>query len=151
MTSKRANAVNRAIAEACGYYIYHYDKDHPAQCYYMLSIPNDCHWAGWDQLRFRNEWGQWKAGERKTEKEAWNDVPDYYNSLDEAIAAAGELLPGRWQLIHFNSGFRFDWSDNTDKWYDIHPKSNAPADIASAICEAIVTARQMVVESEVSE
>jgi hypothetical protein len=88
----KAQAVNRRIAELCGYYIYHYDKDHPDRCYYMLSIPNDCHWTGWDQLRFRNEWGQWNAGERKTENAAWNDAPDYYNSLDESIEAAGELL-----------------------------------------------------------
>lgn len=118
MTSKRADAVNRAIAAALGLEV-RQNKDKFEQTkYHIFPAVEDF-------------------------------LSDYATDMNAAIAAAGELLPGRWQLIHFNSGFRFDWSDNTDKWYDIHPKSNAPADIAAAICEAIVTARQLVVESEV--
>lgn len=32
--------LNRAVAEARGYTIYHYDKDYAEQCYYALTAPD---------------------------------------------------------------------------------------------------------------
>jgi len=61
------------------YSIYHYDKDHPDGCYYMLVDEN------FESVT--DEVG-WSVGERKTEKEAWKDCPNY--STD--IAAAFEVV-----------------------------------------------------------
>lgn len=124
-------AVNKAIAELCGYYMYHYDKDFEKNCYYMLSVPNDCFWAGHDQERFRHEWGQWHAGERKTEQEAWLDAPDYYHSTDA-------VFPVGYEKLKLGKLMRAVESGNGD-----------PQSIAAAICEAILQSRGIMIgESE---
>lgn len=51
--------LNRALAELMGYTVYHYDKDVPERCYYMLVDPT----------------GDYSTIERPTEAIAWLDEP----------------------------------------------------------------------------
>lgn len=62
------------IAKMLGYSIYHYDKDHPEHCYYML----------WDAE------GQpvvpiYPENQRKTEAEAWQDAPNWPEDIALAL------------------------------------------------------------------
>ena len=66
------------IAEkVMGYSIYHYDKDHPDNCYYML-MDNE----------FNPVNAIYPSNQKKTEAEAWEDCPNF--STD--IAAAFEVV-----------------------------------------------------------
>ncbi|WP_340398006.1 hypothetical protein NST50_14010 [Paenibacillus sp. FSL E2-0202] len=51
--------LNRALAELKGYTVYHYDKDVPERCYYLLVDPT----------------GDYSTIERPTEAIAWLDAP----------------------------------------------------------------------------
>jgi len=62
-----------------GYSIYHYDKDVPERCYYMLTD---------DKGDPVTPYEGWHTGERKTEEEAWGDCPNY----SEDIGAAWEVV-----------------------------------------------------------
>ncbi|MBY3623788.1 hypothetical protein HGO21_30190 [Acinetobacter sp. CUI P1] len=67
--------LNRALAELMGYTVYHYDKDVPERCYYMLVDPT----------------GDYSTIERPTEEIAWLDAPwftgDPATSLEVQTAA----------------------------------------------------------------
>lgn len=43
--------LNIAVAKAAGYWVYHYDKDYEANCYYMLCLPNTVDSAVIDDFR----------------------------------------------------------------------------------------------------
>lgn len=59
--------------------VYHFDKDVPERCYYMLVNES------FDSVV--NEVG-WNAGERKTEEEVWEDCPHFTTD----ISAAWEVI-----------------------------------------------------------
>lgn len=72
--------LDRLIAEkVLGLSVYHYDKDHADNCYFMLMDTEG------DPVLFT---GRHRDAERKTEAAAWGDCPAY--STD--IAAAWEVL-----------------------------------------------------------
>lgn len=72
--------LNRLVAErVMGWSIYHYDKDYASNCYYMLTDADGDPVAPFAGLH---------TGERKTEAEAWADVPAYCTNP----AAWGALL-----------------------------------------------------------
>lgn len=74
--------LNIAVAKAAGYWVYHYDKDHPSSCYYMLCLPDSVDSVVVDDFsRFRES--GWHAGERKTEEEAWKDAPYFSTDLNK--------------------------------------------------------------------
>lgn len=74
-TSTLTNAeINRNIAELKGYSIYHYDKDVLERCYFQL----------WDEDGDPVVWKIYE-GQRKTEEEAWQDVPDWASDLNTAF------------------------------------------------------------------
>lgn len=54
--------------------VYHYDKDYPENNYYCL-IDSDFN----PVLLYEKH-----RGERKTEAEAWNDIPNYSTNISEA-------------------------------------------------------------------
>lgn len=74
--------LDRLVAERImGWQMYHYNKDVPSRCYYMLVDEN---WdAVADDVPFTLQ-----NGERKTEEEAWNDN----KSFSTEISAAWEVL-----------------------------------------------------------
>jgi hypothetical protein len=81
--------LKRAVAtDVMGLHMYHYDKDHPDNCYYML-------FNGMDAVA--DDYDGWHTAERKTEEEAWADCPDYLNDISaawkviEAIQALKEI------------------------------------------------------------
>lgn len=59
------------VARALGYTVYHYDKDHAENCYYMLMD------AEFVPVNFID-------GSRKTEAEAWSDAPRFSSDLAAA-------------------------------------------------------------------
>lgn len=68
--------LNRQIAERLGWWVYHYDKDYRENCYYQLVnesfvpvvyAPN------------------YYTGQRRTEAEAWADVPDFAGDREASL------------------------------------------------------------------
>lgn len=85
-------SLSRQVAEKLGFYIYHYNKDRAENCYYLLSAQSE----GDYDTHFVH---------RKTEAEAWLDVPQF----DSDIRLAMALLDGRtWDMGH--SMFRRTYS-----------------------------------------
>lgn len=80
MDAKAVSALNRQIAEKLGYYVYHYDKDIAANCYFELMDPDG------NPVRIG-----YSDGEQKTEAEAWATCPNWEGDIHRAI----ELLEGR--------------------------------------------------------
>lgn len=71
---------NAVVAEkVMGWHVYHYDKDIPECCYYMLMDEK------FDPVV--DEVG-WNAGARETEQEAWNDNKSWTTD----ISAAWEVI-----------------------------------------------------------
>lgn len=78
--------------ELLGYWVYHYDKDHPDSCYYQLvdqsftPVVVTPHYA---------------TGQRKTEAVAWDDMPPFTMSRDavEQIEEEIERRGLRWQYL----------------------------------------------------
>jgi hypothetical protein len=70
------------IAKVMGYSVYHYDKDHPDNCYYMLV---DEHF---DQVA---PYEGWRSGERKTEELAWEDCPEFSSDVSLAMELVEHL------------------------------------------------------------
>lgn len=79
MNIPAGRALDRLLGEALGYWVYHYDKGHPANCYYELMEPE-----GLSPVRSV----PWGAGERKTEAEAWEDLPHFSTKLVDAWSLA---------------------------------------------------------------
>jgi hypothetical protein len=125
--------LNRQIAEKLGYHVYHYDKDIPERCYYMLMDPDGD--PAWANLNF-NEIGP-RAGERKTEDEAWRDCPNWKGDLSLAI----ELLDDR--------KFKIERID-PDNWVKVTIfTAGDPSARATTIEEAIAAAfAQIDIEAE---
>lgn len=76
--------LNIEVAKVAGYSIYHYDKDYEHNCYYMLWEPNSIDWAGqgdWERFGHEIRERRFRAGERKTEEEAWKDAPYFASDL----------------------------------------------------------------------
>lgn len=139
MTSERASAVNKAIWGSLGGKVF---KER--NTWIIQDIDGT--------RRIMGEQGNlefWQASAAK------HLAKHYYTDMNAAIAAAGELLNYELHIyldpdnphIVYKNGKRDEFGD---LWTTLPAQSNAPADIAAAICEAIVTARQMVVESEVT-
>jgi len=80
------------------YSIYHYDKDHPDGCYYMLVDEN------FEPVT--DEVG-WSAGERKTEKEAWKDCPNYSTDIAAAFKVEERMIleKGHAQIAYLQNIF----------------------------------------------
>lgn len=126
MTSERASAVNRAIAEALGLEV-RQNKDKFEQTkYHIFPAVEDF-------------------------------LPDYTTDMNAAMDAAVKSRNIAGINIHINNEFiresYVQWMDKQHQWHrvEIDAMIPTPADIAAAICEAIVTARQLVVKSEVSD
>ncbi|MDH6427246.1 MULTISPECIES: hypothetical protein [unclassified Paenibacillus] len=62
-----------------GYTIYHYDKDVAERCYFELTAPD-----GYPEIVF--------GGERKTELEAWADVPNYCNDPAASLEVQAKAI-----------------------------------------------------------
>jgi len=79
-------------------------------------------------------------------------VPDYYHSLDAAVAAAGEAIKAPYHLhiyIKYEKGIPFgDVSLCTRSDEVWHKSTNTTEAIAAAICEAILQAHGVTVASE---
>lgn len=60
-------AIDIECAKLLGYTVYHYDKDYAKNCYFMLMD------AEFDPVVTSS----FRAGERKTEDEAWSDAPGF--------------------------------------------------------------------------
>lgn len=86
--------INRRIAEKLGYTIYHYDKDMPAHCYYMLMDPEG-NAVAFKTNSVSDENTSLRIGERKTEAAAWEDCPDWAGDPRYAV----ELLDNRYAEI----------------------------------------------------
>lgn len=71
------------VAKALGYTVYHYDKDYAKNCYYQLFDGDG------GPVVYTNGW---RDGERKTEEEAWNDVPRFSTDLAAAWALVEYLI-----------------------------------------------------------
>lgn len=70
-------ARNKAIGETwLNYTVYHYDKDVPERCYFLLVD------GEFDQVAPFAHWG---SGERKTKEEAWADCPNFSGDIAAAI------------------------------------------------------------------
>lgn len=84
-TEDGRKALNRAIAERLGYSVYHYDKGY--NDYYMLMDPSwNPAWESFTGIRFSEvSKAGIRAGERKTEAEAWLDAPDWTGDLELAL------------------------------------------------------------------
>ena len=68
------------IGKLLGYTVYHYDKDVGESCYYMLMTPD-----------FEPVADLWHEGQRKTEAEAWNDMPQF-SSDGNAMLLLNDML-----------------------------------------------------------
>ncbi len=130
-TPEGRRALEQYIAEQQGYTIYHYDKDYAESCYYMLMNPD------WDSVvhsdltgRFLEEFSKRhiRAGERKTEAEAWLDCPQWLENTDLAFELAGD----KFQALRRHEDCRF-YADVGESW------DNSTYD-GSTVAEAIVLA-----------
>lgn len=85
--------LNIKVAKRLGYSVYHYDKDYPNQCFYMLMDSNYEPVADMEWKRFTEEYKTRRlhTGERKTEAEAWKDAPQFSTDLNAAFT----LLDGK--------------------------------------------------------
>lgn len=113
------------IAEkVMGWSIYHYDKDVPERCYYMLVddkfevVADDKPWS------LRN-------GERKTEEEAWKDNRQWSSD----ISVAFEALKATKRIVHLEGHFHTGWSVVLDGKY-----TATEWDLPIAICKAALLA-----------
>lgn len=79
-TEDGRRALERWLAEQAGYWVYHYDKDHPSSCYYCLMEPDSI-----DAVCF-------VGGHYDTEAEAWGDVPRWTESFEDAMLFASDIL-----------------------------------------------------------
>lgn len=92
-TEEGEKQFNRFIGEQLGFYVYHYDKDVEPNCYYMLWTPDSANWVGHDgryaHEHLREPLG-WHVGERKTEAEAWDDMPNWTGNDRTALTLSDE-------------------------------------------------------------
>lgn len=80
LAMKPGKELNKMVGEkVMEYLIYHYDKDVPDNCYYMLMDEHFDLVAGYEGIHI---------GERKTEELAWDDCPKF----SEDISAAWEVV-----------------------------------------------------------
>ena len=73
--------LNEQCAKALGYTVYHYDKDYAENCYYQLM----------DEELDPVIMFPFRAGERKTEDEAWADVPAFSTDYEAARILEDEI------------------------------------------------------------
>lgn len=100
--------INRKIAELKGYYVYHYDKDIEENCFYQL----------WDEEGCPVIWKIYE-GHRKTEEEAWKDVPNWAGDLNLAIELVEKGCIFTLSYSYANPEFRADIYGHSG--YDIRP------------------------------
>lgn len=136
--------LDRLVAEkVMGWSIYRYDKDIPENCYFMLVT---------EQYDPVTEDMGLRAGERKTEEEAWND--NYHFSTD--ISAA-------WEVVEKIGEKRFDveimrrtdgryfatcikvGNPLKDRLFEVHAEAGAAP---LAICKAALLAMEASHETE---
>lgn len=89
--------LDRVVAEKImEWSIYHYDKGHPNNCYYMLMD------SSFNPVVFsqKQNWGQ-----RKTEQEAWDDVPRFSEDIEAAWQIVEEMERRGWSY-DLNSIFK---------------------------------------------
>ena len=120
--------LDRFIAEkVMGMTVYHYDKDREDNCYFMLMD----HTFDSVVLNIRG------AAERKTEAEAWADVPKYSESIAHAwvvverMASKGRTLDALWQ------GKQSPWFVRFSECWVASAGDTAPHAICLAACNAI--------------
>lgn len=80
--------LNRALAELMGYTVYHYDKDVPERCYYMLVDPT----------------GDYSMIERPTEAMAWLDAPWYTGDPAASLEIQEAALKADYKAYILNLG-----------------------------------------------
>lgn len=135
----KAQAVNRKIAELCGWRCVKTCEDWMADFY---------EWE-YDTLVGLDP----ALGMLEERDGNFDRVPDYCGSLDAAVQSAGELLNYGLCIflnpadphITYKNGKRDEFGD---LWTSLPVKSNDPADIAAAICEAILQACGVEVEAD---
>lgn len=89
--------LDRRIAKALRYWVYHYDKDFKANQYYTLMEP--------DSVTPVVSWPPGE-GDRKTEDEAWEDAPHWSTDL----SVAQELMERHGlALVPQSDGTGFRW------------------------------------------
>lgn len=112
-----------------GWSIYHYDKDVPERCYYMLVD------SGLDAVADDMPWS-WRNGERKTEEEAWKDNKPWSTDITAAWKVFEKFgYQGRvgYQGMDYFASVMVGFEDNGDPRYgDANERSSA----AEAICIA---------------
>lgn len=110
MHDAELRALDIALAKALGYTVYHYDKDYRENCYYCLMSPD------FDPVVMM----PFRAGERKTEEEAWEDTPRW-SSDHNAVASLEDEIDRRglrWQYLHqlINAVAPFLCNDRYEEW-----------------------------------
>jgi hypothetical protein len=84
--------MDKLIAEqVMGISMYHYDKGHPDNCYFMLLD------ADGDPVLFAP---RFRDAERKTEAEAWQDCPCYSTDIAAAWQVVEKLTADGWGHKH---------------------------------------------------
>lgn len=129
MTDDEARALDRQVALALGYTIYHYDKDYAKNCYYMLMTPNHEPAAlGWHD------------GERRTEAEAWMDCPRFSTDIQAAWIVVEAMRAQAWQIQLNTNDYLYDsWS--CAFFHHEHKQAVASGGtVQIAICRAAVAA-----------
>jgi hypothetical protein len=117
-----------------GYTVYHYDKDHAANCYYMLM-----------DVEFNPiVWMKDRAGERTTEAEAWADSPDFSHDWNAIRLIVDKLRADKFELKTnmsmdgYGATFLRDWY--TGAISTLHVTSYSD-DLAHAVCLAALQAK----------
>jgi hypothetical protein len=116
------------------YTVYHYDKDYAENCYYMLMD------EGFNPVVPMVN----RAGERKTEAEAWADAPDFSADWNLIKPIAEKLRGEKWELKTnmsmdgYGATFVCDWY--TGAISNLFFTSYAD-DLAHAVCLAALQAK----------
>lgn len=126
--------MDRLIAEkVMGYTVYHYDKDHPNNCYYMLMD------ADFDPVLFT---GNYRDSEKKTEEEAWNDCPEFSTDILaawEVVKKLGEL--GFTVIIEWKGSDRvYAGTAEVTLVKRIYTEGHGVGTLPEAICQAALMA-----------
>lgn len=124
--------LDRIIGEKLGYLIYHYDKDVRERCFYMLMAP-DGSFPAQEETSEIGEHGI-HAGERKTEAEAWEDLPHFSTDANVALNLVDEV---EFNLTNYNNDAARLYTGEFGLWEAVVESYYAMGDTpALAICRA---------------
>jgi hypothetical protein len=118
--------LDAALAKALGYTVYHYDKDVAVRCYYQL-------WNGNDDVV---KWMNYRESERKTEAEAWDDVPEFSTDLNSMHAVEEQI-----ERMHFDEMY-VEALDNETQYCGKWGIAHATAEQRARAALAVLTVKQ---------